>query len=328
MQRFVVALALFAAAHAACTLTEPIRDAATRAGKFMGTCLSLSHTSDAQYQALCKAQFNLVTAENECKFQAMEAQQGRFTYTQCDQIFTIVKNNNQTFRGHCLVWGAATPGWVSSLTPANKKAALINHVKNVLTYYKGKGLIGWDVVNEAVNDGAASLKRNAWYPDVPDYIDVAFQTAGDTDPNIKLFYNDYNADGVNVKSTYIYDMIKTMKSKNIPIHGVGLQMHVDVNSHPTEADLRANIKRFGDLGLDVHLTEMDVKSGGDYAKQATVYATLISACMKEPACKNFQTWGIIDKYSWRASDNPLLFDNSYKPKDAACSVLKGFEGTL
>jgi endo-1,4-beta-xylanase len=287
--------------------------------------LAEPHVGQAVH-ALLKEHFDLVTAENECKFEATEAQQGKFTYGQCDQIMKQVQANNQSFRGHCTVWGAATPGWVNSLSKSAKRAALINHVKNVVTYYKGKGLVAWDIVNEAVNDGQASLKHNAWYPDVEDYIDVAFQTAHAADPDIKLFYNDYNADGVNQKSTFIYDMVKSMIQRGIPIHGVGLQMHLDTNSYPKEDDLRANIKRFGDLGLDVHITEMDIRYNGNYQKQAEIYHSVLKVCLEEPACKNFQVWGVIDRYSWRASDNPLLFDNSYKPKDAACSVLKAFQG--
>jgi len=44
------------------------------------------------------------------------------------------------------------------------------------------GNIAWDVVNEAIADSLDSqgnwyYKNSVWYPDVPDFVELAFKTA-------------------------------------------------------------------------------------------------------------------------------------------------------
>ena len=76
------------------------------------------------------------------------------------------------------------------------------------------------------------MKKNVWYPEIPNYIDVAFQAARDADNNALLFYNDYGAEGLGGKADQVYTLVKSMVSRGVPIDGVGLQMHVNENSAP------------------------------------------------------------------------------------------------
>eukprot|EP00662_Eupelagonemidae_sp_cell21_P030601 gene30601-27211_t len=200
-------------------------------------------------------------------------------------------------------------------------------------------VMAWDVVNEAVD--TRGLKHAApWYPAVPDYIDIAFRAARAADPSALLFYNDYGADMVNAKSTVMYNMVKSMKDRNVPIDGVGLQMHLRVTDPPQAlgTSVAQNIARFGALGLQVHITELDVKCPDpcDDAKQAAVYASVLRACLSSPACTVFQTWGFTDKVSWlngvRCKLTPsatpsattpchaLPFDEHYAAKPAAAAM--------
>lgn len=97
---------------------------------------------------------------------------------------------------------------------------------------------------------------------------------------VRLFYNDYGAEGhfralppnqfsstsplprptpgLNNKSQRVYDMVASMKQRGIPLDGVGLQMHVSAFDYPPFAEVAQNIQRLGNLGLEVHITEMDV----------------------------------------------------------------------
>jgi len=199
--------------------------------------------------------------------------------------------------------------------------------------------ICWDVVNEAVADSGSGLyKNNVWYPDIPDYVDVAFQAAKAANPSVKLFYNDYNiassTGGTQQKSDKVYNMIKSMKQRGIPIDGVGFQLHVDItyNSFP---GIIQNIQRYAQLGLDVHFTELDVGcvtygnqcpswNAQKETTQASIYAQLLNVCNSQTACKSFETWGFTDKYSWLgANDHPLPFDSNYQKKPAFNSLLQG-----
>ena len=116
----------------------------------------------------------------------------------------------------------------------------------------------------------------------------------------------------------------------MPIDGVGLQMHIG-DRHPDIASVSANIARFTALGLQVHLTEMDVSlpvdpkgnaSAADLRMQAETYRQVAEACLSHPGCTAIQTWGFTDKYSWIGSHSKktrgagLPFDGNYQPKPA------------
>jgi endo-1,4-beta-xylanase len=202
-------------------------------------------------------------------------------------------------------------------------------------HYKGK-IFAWDVVNEAVDDNN-KMRESVWYKVIgPDYIEQAFRFAREADPDAKLFYNDYNTEGMGSKSGAVYKMVKELKEKGVPIDGVGLQMHIGAapGEAPSAKALAANIKRLNDLGLEVHITEMDVKiqklSGTDeekFQKQADVYAMVLKTCLEAENCTALVTWGLTDQFSWIPGftghpDAPLLFDKKYQPKPAYHALIK------
>eukprot|EP00727_Mastigamoeba_balamuthi_P001221 m51a1_g11096 putative endo- -beta-xylanase (530) ;mRNA; r:37643-40363 len=334
-KQVVLALALCTAAATvaaaeSCTLSTDLKTAAARSGRYFGGCLSSGHMSDSKYLALADKHFSITTAENECKMDATEPSNGKFSFTACDSILSHAQAHNMKFRGHALVWHSQVPAWMKILgTAAAKKQAMIDHIKGVLAHYKGK-VYAWDVVNEAVDDSGTKLrdKDSNWYPAISDFIDVAFTTARAADPSTKLFYNDYGADSyTSTKATYIYNMVKSMKQRGIPIDGVGFQMHLGTSWTVSEEDHRKNFQRFADLGLEVHLTELDVSSSGssDWQKQAETYSRAAKACMAVSKCKSFEVWGVVDQYSWLGSAKTgLLWDSSYAAKPATCSVLNAF----
>jgi len=193
--------------------------------------------------------------------------------------------------------------------------AAMNHVTQVATHYKGK-IYAWDVVNEAFADGGGGGRRDSNLQRTGnDWIEVAFRTARAADPNAKLCYNDYNTDGVNAKSTGIYNMVRDFKSRGVPIDCVGFQSHLGTGIDST---YQANLQRFADLGVDVQITELDIEQGGN---QAAIYSTVTRACLAVSRCTGITVWGIRDTDSWRTGANPLLFDGSGNKKAAYTSVL-------
>ena len=122
-------------------------------------------------------------------------------------------------------------------------------------------------------------------------------------------------------------MIQGMQSRGIPIDGMGLQYHVKDGNPPSREHVAATIKRFGDLGLKVHITELDVECKGCWgtygadplAAQAKIYEDALAACVEDNpgVCTAFLTWGLTDKYTWKGTDDhPLPFDENYKKKAA------------
>ena len=134
---------------------------------------------------------------------------------------------------------------------------MTNHITNVATHFKGK-VVAWDVVNEAFADNGARRADSPFQQKLGDgYIETAFRTARAADPSAKLCINDYNTDGINAKSTAIYNLVKDFKSRGVPIDCVGFQAHLIVGQVPS--DLQANLQRFADLGVDVRITELDIR---------------------------------------------------------------------
>jgi endo-1,4-beta-xylanase len=162
------------------------------------------------------------------------------------------------------------------------------------------------------------------------YIERCFRWAHEADPQALLFYNEAEAEVVNPKSDAIYAMVRDFRQRGVPIDGVGLQMHI-ANLHADVASISANIERFTALGVQVHITEMDVAlpvdaNGNprpeDLQKQAELYREIAAACLSHPECTAIQTWGFTDKYSWigshskRTQGAALPFDRRYRAKPA------------
>jgi endo-1,4-beta-xylanase len=165
----------------------------------------------------------------------------------------------------------------------------------------------------------------------PEYIDMAFRWAHEVDPDALLFYNDYGAEGLNGKSDAVYELVQGLLDRGVPIHGVGLQAHLVLSGQSNFDNVRANIQRLGDLGLQVHITELDIRiadaSSGDepgqaeLERQAQMYGELLDVCLSEPSCTAFVLWGFTDRHSWIPWFRPgwgsaLIFDESYRPKPA------------
>jgi endo-1,4-beta-xylanase len=304
-------LALAPAASAGTTL----RAAAAEKGRYFGAAVATGKLSNSTYTTILNREFNSIVAENEMKWDATEPQQGRFSYTGGDRIVSHAQANGMSVRGHALLWHQQEPGWAQGMSGSALRSAMINHVTQVATHFRGK-IYAWDVVNEAFADGGSGGRRDSNLQRTGnDWIEAAFRAARAADPGAKLCYNDYNTDGVNAKSTGVYNMVRDFKSRGVPIDCVGFQSHLGTT---IPGDYQANLKRFADLGVDVQITELDVMTGGN---QANIFGTVTRSCMAISRCTGITVWGVRDCDSWRGSDNALLFDCNGNKKAAYNSVL-------
>ncbi|WP_336207050.1 endo-1,4-beta-xylanase [Nonomuraea sp. LPB2021202275-12-8] len=312
-----LSVALTGPAEAASTLGA---SAAERGGRYFGAAVAAGRLGDSTYVSILNREFNSVTAENEMKWDATEPSQNRFTYTNGDRIANHAIGRGMKIRGHALLWHAQMPGWAQTLSGATLRSAMINHVTQVATYYRGK-IHSWDVVNEAFADGGSGGRRDSILQRTGnDWIEAAFRAARAADPGAKLCYNDYNTDGINAKSTGIYNMVRDFKARGVPIDCVGFQSHLGTS---LSGDYQANLQRFADLGVDVQITELDVASGSN---QAGIYASVTRACLAVSRCTGITVWGIRDSDSWRVGENPLLFDSSGNKKAAYTATLDALNG--
>ena len=295
--------------------------AAAASGRYFGAAISTSHLGEAAYVNTWTAEFNGVTPENEMKWATVEPNRNQFNFGPGEQIVSQGRSKGMKIRGHTLVWHGQLAGWVSGLDASNLRSAMENHISQVAGHWKGQ-LYAWDVVNEAFEENG-TRRQSVFQQKLGDgYIEDAFRTARTADPNAKLCYNDYNTDGVNAKSTGIYNMVRDFKSRGVPIDCVGFQSHLSSSSNLSS--YQSNLQRFADLGVDVQITELDV--GGSGSGQANVYRQVTQACKAVSRCTGITVWGVTDKYSWRSGDTPLLFDGNYGKKQAYTAVLDALNG--
>ena len=314
-----------------------LRAAAAARGLFIGAAINEACWSNSSepYASTYLAELNLATCENGCKFAALEPRQNQFNFSECDFISAkALVDGKGAFRGHNFVWGEGIPGWVTSggFSPSALRGVMEHHIASALAHYSSPPQFAcWDVVNEAVCDtGARNFncsdpktlwKTNTWTPAgegaAPGgYVELAFAAAARAAPSgVKLFYNDYAGEMAgSAKSDKIYAMLKDFKQRGVPVTGVGLQMHISVDGYPDPWAVAANIRRLGDLGLEVHITEMDVRctacNDAKLQLQAAVYGHMLEACLNNSGvCKSFETWGFTDLHSWLWDFNNPTHEN-------------------
>ena len=311
-------------AHAAAPGTPSggsLRSLAARRGVAVGaTVQSANYLTDANYSSVLADQYSILTPENEMKWSAIEPAPGVYDFSRADLDVSFAKDHGMAVRGHNLAWGRDNPTWLTSMpyTKDQLISILHDHIAAVVGHYRGK-VAQWDVVNESLSGGF-------WRDHIgPDYIDMAFRFAHDADPAAKLFLNETSAEGLGATSDAVYNLVRGLKQRGVPIDGVGLESHFDLNTPPL-ADIAANMRRLNALGVETAITELDVRlrvpaSAQDLDRQRVVYNGLLATCLAAPNCKTFVTWGFTDKASWVPSAYPgygaaLPFDTTYAPKPA------------
>jgi endo-1,4-beta-xylanase len=214
-----------------------------------------------------------------------------------------------------MVW-YRQPKWVDDAIAADPKSAeqlMRDHIMNLGGRYRGK-VIAWDVVNEAIEprygrrDG---LRKSPWLDAMgPSYIDQAFRFAAEADPQSKLIYNDYGAEYYGKQSPAILDLVRGLKKRGVPLHGVGIQAHLRTANSFDVNQLRRFCMEIKDMGLELHITELDVTDKelpGDQAvrdqKGADRVRQFLETIMEVSKPTQILTWGLTDKHTW-LGDNP------------------------
>ncbi|KAI9701661.1 MAG: hypothetical protein M1820_006432 [Bogoriella megaspora] len=329
MFRSIVAISLLAGLAASQTNTSAtttlvatatgtgLNDAAKATGKlYFGTAADIpgDEQSDTYYLAEYNntSDFGATTPANIMKYEFTEPAQGQFNYTQADQFVALAQASNKLIRCHNLIWKSELPTWLTSgnWTNATLSAVLTNHVTNLITHF-GNECYAWDVVNEALNDdgsGDGYDNSSIWYQVIgPAYVPLAFQAATQAvqaaNLSVKLYYNDYNIENPGTKSTGAQTIVSQLKAWGLQIDGVGLESHFIVGETPDQATQQSNMEAFTALGVDVAITELDVRltlpaTEETETQQVVDYYNSVAACVAVDGCVGITVWDFVDTYSW------------------------------
>lgn len=336
-----------ASKHSAVIGDNTLRALAEEAGIEIGVAVNADLlANNGKYRNIVNTQYSSVTAENVMKWESLNPAPGVYDWTAADALIANAEANGQVVRGHTLVWHNQLPAWITEgaasgeLSAEELREILREHILTVTEHFAGD-IQQWDVVNEIFNDDAAgSFRETIWteaYRELgltnEQYIADIFTWAHEGDPDALLFYNDYNLEFTGPKSNAAYAFVQGLLADDVPIHGVGFQGHLDTQyGYP---DLRNNLQRFADLGLEVALTEVDIrtfvtqKPNGTYtntpkdaaeaAQQVEWWAQTLEDCLAVEACNSYTVWGVSDANSWipgwfTGQGAGLLYDLHNKPK--------------
>ena len=326
----------------------------------IGVAVNMRNISNPEQIAIIKKDFNSITAENDMKPQPTEPAYGQFNWENADKIANFCRSNGIKLRGHCLMWHAQIGEWMYK----DEKGDLVSkeklfqnmkhHITAIVERYKDV-VYAWDVVNEAISDGGWQGGRRGMgehpspYRNSPlyqiagdEFIKKAFIYAREADPNVLLFYNDYNAADPG-KRDRIYNMVKSMKEEGVPIDGIGMQGHYNVYG-PSMEDVDAALTKYSTIVKHIHITELDIRAnqemggqlnfsrdGGNISQvvktlQEDQYARLFKVLRKhKDVVDNVTFWNLSDRDSWLGARNyPLPSDENYKAK-RVYSIIKDFD---
>jgi len=335
---------------------------------YIGTAISYRQVSgeDQKTLPLLEKHFNSITSENMMKWGPIHPEPDRYNFVSADQFVQLGKKLNAFIIGHTLVWHQQTPKWVYQnaqgeiLSKAGLLERMENHIETLVGRYKGQ-VDGWDVVNEVFEDDG-TYRESEWYQVTGrDFIFHAFQKAHATDPEVELYYNDYNLWKPEKREAAI-SLAKELREKGLRVDGIGMQGHYMLDSPPVEM-IEASIIAISNAGFKVMITEMDVdvlprpraSEGADLNKNyaldekfnpykdglpeevadkfAKRYAEIFSVFYKHrDKIERVTLWGLHDGASWlnnwpvRGRTNyPLLFDRDFKEKE---EVLKAISNQI
>lgn len=296
----------------------------------------------AAYRDVVTKEYNSITAENAMKIAAIHPSENSYFWTDADYFVNFAKSLGIRVHGHTLIWHNNLPAWVTNFQgdAAAWENLFKTHIQTVVAHFKGS-VTSWDVVNEAFNDDG-TLRNTIWLQHLGnDYVARAFQYAHEADPDALLFYNEYGHEYSAAKRTAVNNMAADFKTRGIPIHGLGLQMHT--NSAQTDANLATAINTAAQTGLKIHISELDISLNKDNnqsltltdalsALQAAKYKLIVKTFAALPAAQRYgiTTWNVGDADSWIRStyhrpDWPLPFDDNYNKKPAYQGILDGLK---
>ena len=326
--------------------TETLAEAASRSNFFFGAAINKS--INPMYAKLVPKEFNSVTPENATKWRQLlvEGKIGEYDFTEADAIVDYAIERGVRVRGHTLVWGKFSgrtyPKELDARIenaddPASElRQVMRDHITRVMTHFKGRIKV-WDVVNEPMSMNGPYLDKNIYLNTLgKDYIAEAFLIAHEVDPTVQLFLNeqfgDYTGEGIEV----FFDLLGDLMTKNVPIHGVGVQAHNIFKTHNLE-EYRQFMNRVTDLGLLFEITEFDARirlfedHEDPYQAQGDYTTSYAAACIENPSCIGFTVWGLSDAatwfdhvppFMWMLPNDPLLFDTELRPKPGYNGILQ------
>ena len=320
----------------ASTHTPTLSELARAKGLFFGSAVTSDQVSASDaYAKLLFDQCDVWTPEWELKWGDVEMRLGDRDYSRPDKIVSIARRANKRVRGHTLLWHAQLPEWVENLGQTwHWQHLVVPWLRETVEHYKSS-IFQWDVINEPIEpaDGQPDhLRDNPFLKMIGSaYIREAFDIAHAGAPDAKLYLNEYDLiyddKRQALRRLAILRLIEKLLSQDVPLHGLGMQAHLNVQFQYSEPVFRQFLDEIEAFGLEVTFTELDVREAHHlkgslaYRRQraADEVKKILQPALDYTMVRGVVTWSLSDRESWYRrylnikGNQGLPFDDTLAP---------------
>ena len=266
------------------------------------------------YRKTLLRDFNYIVLENTLKWGSYGGQ----GWPQADKLLTWSKAHDLPVRGHNLFWPSYMwlPDEVKPLRGKEMRSAVHDHILDYVAKTRGR-IVVWDVVNEAVTSHEVYDEAGK------DLIAKAFDWAHETDPNVKLAYNDNvifdTGGGTAGKSDGQVDGILhyLIDAQHAPVSVLGIQSHMGgANPLVPAPILLRSLDHWAAYKLPMEITEYDASVQND-AAHGQYQDEFMTAIFSHPQVTSFVQWGFWAGSHWLAKQGGAMYRQDWTPRPAA-----------
>jgi endo-1,4-beta-xylanase len=324
---------------------------AAKNGFLFGAAAAEVIDKDPAYRDLYVTQTNIITTDVALKIGRIAPQPGPKHFESADRLLAFCDQHRIAMRGHCVIWNEWNPEWIKNMSASDRRVYFDSYIEEVVGRYQGK-LQSWDIVNEPFWPGhhaPGGFRVGPWYDAFgPDYVRRAFERAAQVDRTTKFVLNEAQTErddevGLAVRAGLL-KLVADLKHAGVKLDVVGLQGHLQPQYPHDPARYEEFLHALSDLGVDIYITEFDVRDDtfpdDPVARDAAVASTArqyLETTLRHPAVKALITWELADNYSfyrgiYRARNpaasrlpRPLPYDDRMQAKPLRDVIAQAFE---
>ena len=262
------------------------------------------YPDSAHSKAIAK-EFNLLAITRGIYWIEIEPERDLFAFTLADRQVLFAQENHMTIRAQPLVFPAMLPDWLlrGNFSRDELSRVLYNHIVRIVERYKGE-IKEWVVVKAPYI--FPYRQNDIFYKTIgPEYIEIAFQAARNTDPSSHLIYSDVDNLESNGKTTQVTrHIIDMLKSKKL-VDALEVDAYLDAARPPSKRDIATTLENYG-IPIYVNIRGVNMQNTSStpeelWEKKANIY---------KEVCKALLEFKMIKGWNLPSRD---LFDENSQP---------------
>jgi GH35 family endo-1,4-beta-xylanase len=277
----------------------------------------------AKWKEIFVSHFNAGVPEADFKWDVMERQKGQVNYMVVDNMLAWAADAGISVRGHCIFWGVPNhvQPWLKEMNDDDFKAAVFARGRTIGARYRDR-FAEYDLNNEMMHADYYEQRFGV------DFIRQMALSVKDSDPNAKLFVNDYDITTGNRLDDYVTHIRKLLDA-GVPLSGIGVQGHLHGDSFDPTA-LQKSLDVLSEFHLPIRITEFNfpgqrskyytgdrraVMTPEEELAKAEALKQFFTICFAHPAVTGIMMWGFWEGADWIPQSS--LYKRDWTPLPAA-----------